>query len=131
VNVHFVPPLVTGTCSVAQFWAPPNVTCALCFCMTGTLSRCIPRPGCNPLNTTTTEAPMSTESSNSSSTSTSSMGMEANHKPTQQEEHVTGSSTAKTTVAPGAASTPAAMGDMTTMPTSLNLVRRRRRANLR
>jgi len=48
VNIHFVPPLVTGSCSIAQFWNPPNVTCALCFCMTGTLSRCIPQPGCTP-----------------------------------------------------------------------------------
>ncbi|ODM97771.1 hypothetical protein Ocin01_08908 [Orchesella cincta] len=56
VNVHFVPPLVTAQCSIAQFWSPSNVTCALCFCMTGSLSRCIPQPGCNPQaqNTTST-----------------------------------------------------------------------------
>lgn len=54
VNIHFVPPLVTGTCTLGQLWNPPNVTCALCFCMTGTLSRCVPQPGCIPNNSTTT-----------------------------------------------------------------------------
>lgn len=54
LNVHFIPPLVAGECAFAQFWNPPNMTCAMCFCFTGRLSRCVPQPGCNPANATTT-----------------------------------------------------------------------------
>ncbi|CAL8113916.1 unnamed protein product [Orchesella dallaii] len=70
VNVHFVPPLVTAPCSIAQFWSPSNVTCALCFCMTGSLSRCIPQPGCNPQtqNSNTTTTTMSPSNTTESST---------------------------------------------------------------
>jgi hypothetical protein len=133
VNVHFVPPLVTGTCSVAQFWSPPNVTCALCFCMTGTLSRCIPQPGCNPMNATTTTAqPSNSTTSMPTTTTPSPATAEANHKPTQQQEHVTAPSAPTSTSAPPSPPPSPDSGEVATPPTfqSLNLVRRRRRAQL-
>jgi len=36
------------------------MTCAMCFCLNGRISRCVPQPGCNPFpnaTTTTTPAP--------------------------------------------------------------------------
>lgn len=59
LNFHFIPPLVSAPCTFASVWNPSNMTCAMCFCLNGRISRCVPQPGCNPFPnaTTTTPAP--------------------------------------------------------------------------
>ncbi|OXA37635.1 uncharacterized protein LOC110862334 [Folsomia candida] len=124
VNIHFVPPLVTGACNVAQFWTPPNVTCAWCFCMTGTLSRCIPQPGCTPANETTTAAP------NGTTTATTMPSPMQNNPPgTAAPSMVTPSTAGSTAAAPTPApSAPPAEATSQAPALATNLIRKRRGA---